>query len=302
MYGVVDNKRKINKVRDTSQQTKYNIFSEKVTLFLYLHLENWELKTAVSRRKKLIRYIKTVTFKISGTIYEVYTICDGSELLYPKMGRLIKTESGKTSPDKKEKVHYNKIAKCLSGIHYKRNEHMTTTKNYSDNVTVLYARLSQENALDWENNSIANLKKILLKYAIDKVFPNPTFFIDDGVSSVTFNRPSWNEMINLTEAGKVKMVIVKDMSSMGRNYLKFGYYTDSFFDERDIRYITINDGVDNDKGYNELTSFRKRFHDFYTRDTSKKIRAVMRVKGNSSEHLCVNPPYWYRKNPDNKKK
>ncbi|WP_330570850.1 recombinase family protein [Extibacter muris] len=115
-----------------------------------------------------------------------------------------------------------------------------TTKNYPDNITALYARLSQEDALDGESNSIANQKKILLKYATDNGFSNPTFFIDDG--------------------------------------------------------------VDSDKGDNEFTPFRNLFNDFYARDTSKKIRAVMRAKGNSGEHLCTNPPYGYRKDLDNKKK
>ena len=136
---------------------------------------------------------------------------------------------------------------------------------------------------------------------MDNGFPNPTFFIDDGVSGVTFDRPGWNEMIRLSEAGKVKTVIVKDMSRMGRDYLKVGYYTESFFAERDIRYIAINDGVDSDKGDNEFTPFRNLFNDFYARDTSKKIRAVMRAKGNAGEHLCTNPPYGYMKSPDNKK-
>ena len=177
-----------------------------------------------------------------------------------------------------------------------------TAKNYPDNITALYARLSQEDALDGESNSIANQKKILLKYAMDNGFPNPTFFIDDGVSGVTFDRPGWNEMIRLAEAGKVKTVIVKDMSRMGRDYLKVGYYTESFFAERDIRYIAINDGVDSDKGDNDFTPFRNLFNDFYARDTSKKIRAVMRSKGNAGEHLCTNPPYGYRKDPTDKKK
>lgn len=179
---------------------------------------------------------------------------------------------------------------------------MTTTINYPDNITALYARLSQEDALDGESNSIANQKKILLKYATDNGFPNPTFFIDDGVSGVTFDRPGWNEMIRLAEAGKVKTVIVKDMSRMGRDYLKVGYYTESFFAERDIRYIAINDGVDSDKGDNDFTPFRNLFNDFYARDTSKKIRAVMRSKGNAGEHLCSNPPYGYMKDPADKKK
>ena len=177
-----------------------------------------------------------------------------------------------------------------------------TTKNYPDNITALYARLSQEDALDGESNSIANQRKILLKYATDNGFPNPTFFIDDGVSGVTFDRPGWNEMIRLAEAGKVQTVIVKDMSRMGRDYLKVGYYTESFFAERDIRYIAINDGVDSEKVDNEFTPFRNLFNDFYARDTSKKIRAVMRSKGNAGEHLCSNPPYGYRKDPADKKK
>ena len=158
---------------------------------------------------------------------------------------------------------------------------MTTEKNYPDNITALYARLSQEDALDGESNSIANQKKILLRYAADNGFPNPTFFIDDGVSGVTFDRPGWNEMIRLS---------------------KVGYYTESFFAERDIRYIAINDGVDSDKGDNDFTPFRNLFNDFYARDTSKKIRAVMRSKGNAGEHLCTNPPYGYRKDPTDKKK
>ncbi len=177
-----------------------------------------------------------------------------------------------------------------------------TTKNYPDNITALYARLSQEDALDGESNSIANQRKILLKYATDNGFPNPTFFIDAGVSGVTFDRPGWNEMIRLAEAGKVQTVIVKDMSRMGRDYLKVGYYTESFFAERDIRYIAINDGVDSTKGDNDFTPFRNLFNDFYARDTSKKIRAVMRSKGNAGEHLCTNPPYGYRKDPADKKK
>ncbi len=177
---------------------------------------------------------------------------------------------------------------------------MTTTKNYPDNITALYARLSQEDALDGDSNSIVNQKKILLQYAEDNGFPNPTFFIDDGVSGVTFDRPGWNEMIGLAEAGKVKTVIVKDMSRMGRDYLKVGYYTESFFAERDIRYIAINDGVDSDKGDNDFTPFRNLFNDFYARDTSRKIRAILNAKANAGEHMGKQP-YGYLRDKDNPK-
>lgn len=92
------------------------------------------------------------------------------------------------------------------------------------------------------------------------------------------------------------------MFRMGRDYLKVGYYTESFFAERDIRYIAINDRVYSDKGDNDFTPFRNLFNDFYARDTSKKIRAVMRAKSNSGEHICTNPPYGYRKDPEDKKR
>lgn len=174
---------------------------------------------------------------------------------------------------------------------------MTTTKNYPDNITALYARLSQEDALDGDSNSIVNQKKILLQYAEDNGFPNPTFFIDDGVSGVTFDRPGWNEMIGLAEAGKVKTVIVKDMSRMGRDYLKVGYYTESFFAERDIRYIAINDGVDSDKGDNDFTPFRNLFNEMFSlrmealviqyspRIYNKSVSPVLSVRPQSAVRL-----------------
>ena len=109
-------------------------------------------------------------------------------------------------------------------------------------------------------------------------------------------------MMRLAECRKVKTVIVKDMSRMGRDFLKVGYYIESFLAERDIRYIAINDGVDSDKVDNDFTPFRNLFNDFYARDTSKKIRAVMKAKGNSGEHLCSNPPYGYVKDLADKKK
>ena len=174
---------------------------------------------------------------------------------------------------------------------------MTANTNYPDNITALYARLSQEDALDGESNSIANQKKILLKYATDNGFPNPTFFIDDGVSGVTFDRPGWNEMIRLAEAGKVTTVIVKDMSRMGRDYLKVGYYTESFFAERDIRYIAINDGVDSDKGDNDFTPFRNLFNEMFSlrmealviqyspRIYNKSVSPVLSVRPQSAVRL-----------------
>ena len=178
---------------------------------------------------------------------------------------------------------------------------MTAYTNKPEQITALYARLSQEDALDGDSNSIVNQKAVLSKYADDNGFTNPVFFIDDGVSGVTFDRPNFNRMIAEIEAGNVGTVIVKDMSRLGRDYLKVGYYTEIFFVERDVRYIAINDGVDSAKGDNDFTPFRNLFNDFYAKDTSKKVRAIKKAQGMAGEHL-TNPPYGYKVDPNDKKK
>lgn len=178
---------------------------------------------------------------------------------------------------------------------------MTANTYMPEQITALYARLSQEDALDGDSNSIMNQKAVLSKYAADNGFTNPVFFIDDGVSGVTFDRPAFNRMIAEIEAGNVATVIVKDMSRLGRDYLKVGYYTEIFFVERDIRYIAINDGVDSAKGDNDFTPFRNLFNDFYAKDTSKKVRAIKRAQGMAGEHL-TKPPYGYMVDPADRKK
>ena len=125
--------------------------------------------------------------------------------------------------------------------------------NKSDTMTALYCRLSQEDALDGDSNSIINQKAILSKYAKDNQYPNPQFYIDDGWSGTNFERPSFKEMIKDIEDGKVKTVIVKDMSRLGRDYLKVGYFSEIFFPDNDVRLIAINDGVDSFKGDNDFT-------------------------------------------------
>lgn len=172
--------------------------------------------------------------------------------------------------------------------------------NKPDAITALYCRLSQEDTLDGDSNSIINQKAILSKYASDNNYPSPQFYIDDGWSGTNFERPSFKEMIKDIEDGKVKNVIVKDMSRLGRDYLKVGYFSEIFFPDNDVRLIAINDGVDSFKGDNDFTPFRNLFNDFYAKDTSKKIRAVFKSKGMSGEHLGQ-PIFGYMKNPDNKK-
>ena len=155
--------------------------------------------------------------------------------------------------------------------------------------------------MDGDSNSIDSQKAVMSKYASDNGFTNPVFFIDDGVSGVTFDRPNFNRMIAEIEAGNVATVIVKDMSRLGRDYLKVGYYTEIFFVERDVRYIAINDGVDSAKGDNDFTPFRNLFNDFYAKDTSKKVRAIKKAQGMAGEHL-TKPPYGYKVDPNDRKK
>ena len=168
-------------------------------------------------------------------------------------------------------------------------------------VTALYCRLSRDEELQGDSNSIINQKKILQKYALDHGWKNIRFYIDDGISGTTFNRPGFQEMIADIEAGIVKRVIIKDMSRLGRDYLQVGMYTEIMFPEHDVHFIAVNDGVDSKQGDNEFTPFRNIINEWYAKDTSKKIRAVMKVKGNAGEHLTTNAPYGYMKDPANPK-
>ena len=170
-----------------------------------------------------------------------------------------------------------------------------------DEITALYCRLSQDDKQEGDSNSIINQKKILKKYAMDRGYTNIRFYIDDGISGTTFNRPGFQSMIADVEAGKVKRVIVKDMSRLGRDYLQVGMYTEIFFPEHDVHFIAVNDGVDSNQEDNEFTPFRNIINEWYAKDTSKKIRAVKRSKGMAGEHIGSHPPYGYMKNPENKK-
>ena len=170
-----------------------------------------------------------------------------------------------------------------------------------EEITALYCRLSQDDKQEGDSNSIINQKKILKKYALDRGYTNIKFYIDDGVSGTTFNRAGFQSMIADVETGKVKRVIVKDMSRLGRDYLQVGMYTEIFFPEHDVHFIAVNDGVDSNQEDNEFTPFRNIINEWYAKDTSKKIRAVKRSKGMAGEHIGSHPPYGYMKNPENKK-
>lgn len=157
-----------------------------------------------------------------------------------------------------------------------------------EGITALYERLSQEDKLEGESNSIANQKKILERYCREHgITAYRHYDEDDGYSGTNFNRPGFQRMLADIKAGKIKRVIVKDMSRFGRDYLQVGFYTDMLFPDFGVHFIAVNDGVDSTRGENEFTAIRNVFNEMYARDTSKKIRATWQSKGKSGEHLAL---------------
>ena len=160
-------------------------------------------------------------------------------------------------------------------------------------ITALYPRLSHEDELQGESNSISNQKRILETYARQNGFSNLQWYTDDGYSGANFQRPGFQAMLADIEAGKVGTVIVKDMSRLGRNYLQVGMYTDMIFPQKGVRFIAINDGVDSAQGENDFAPLRNIFNEWLVRDTSKKIKAVKRSKGMSGKPVTSKPVYGY---------
>ena len=160
-------------------------------------------------------------------------------------------------------------------------------------ITALYPRLSHEDELAGESNSISNQKRILETYARQNGFSNLKWYTDDGYSGANFQRPGFQAMLADIEAGKVGTVIVKDMSRLGRNYLQVGMYTEMIFPQKNVRFIAINDGVDSAQGENDFAPLRNIFNEWLVRDTSKKIKAVKRSKGMSGKPITSKPVYGY---------
>ena len=165
-------------------------------------------------------------------------------------------------------------------------------------ITALYPRLSHEDELQGESNSISNQKRILETYAKQNGFSNLRWYTDDGYSGANFQRPGFQAMLADIEAGKVGTVIVKDMSRLGRNYLQVGMYTEMIFPQKGVRFIAINDGVDSAQGDNDFAPLRNIFNEWLVRDTSKKIRAVKRSKGMSGKPITSKPVYGYLMDED----
>lgn len=178
---------------------------------------------------------------------------------------------------------------------------MKSTENTNHLITALYCRLSQEDMLQGESNSITNQRLMLQTYADGHGFHNCHFYVDDGYSGADFNRPAYKQMMRDIECGKVGAVIVKDQSRLGRDYLQTGMLMEIIFPQYDVRFIAVNDGVDSDNGISDFSGIKNYFNDFYARDTSRKIRAVLKVKGERGERVGTTIPYGYMKSPDNPK-
>ena len=175
----------------------------------------------------------------------------------------------------------------------------------TDKITALYCRLSQEDANEGDSNSITNQKDILLRYAKEHRFPNPTFFVDDGYSGTNYDRPGFQQMLSEIEAGKVAVVLSKDLSRLGRNSSLTGLYINFTFPKYGVRYIAINDHfdtIDPNSTDNDVAGIKNWFNEFFAKDTSRKIRAVNKAKGERGVPLTTNVPFGYLKDPNDRTK
>ena len=175
----------------------------------------------------------------------------------------------------------------------------------TEKITALYCRLSQEDALEGPSNSIQNQRLILERYAKDHHFTNVFCYVDDGYSGTDFERPGFQQMLADIEDGKVGVVICKDLSRLGRNQAMTGMYINITFAKYGVRFIAVNDNfdsIDPNSIDNDFAGIKNWFNEFYARDTSRKIRAVNKAKGERGEHLTTNVPYGYKKDPNDPKK
>ena len=172
-----------------------------------------------------------------------------------------------------------------------------SSKKHELGTAALYCRLSRDDNMDSESNSIQNQRKILQKAAKDKGYTDTVFFVDDGITGTTMKRPGFQKMLTAIEAGYILAVFVKDLSRLGRNYIEVGKLTEEFFPLHDIRLVAVSDGVDSDEGEDDFTPFKNIMNEYYAKDISKKRRIVNKMKGNAGVPLSP-PPYGYIKKPD----
>ena len=168
-------------------------------------------------------------------------------------------------------------------------------------ITAIYCRLSRDDGTETESNSIGNQKKMLTQKAKELGLTNTKYYVDDGFTGTNFNRPAFQELLDDIDMGYISVVMVKDLSRLGRDYVTVGHYTDNYFPEHNVRFIAVNDMVDSDEVENEIAPFKNVMNEMYARDISRKVRSAHRIRGNMGEPLSQ-PPYGYMKSPENKKK
>ena len=171
-------------------------------------------------------------------------------------------------------------------------------KSVTTDYDILYCRLSRDDGLDdRESDSISHQRELLADYAAKNGFDHPVCVVDDGFSGTNFQRPGWQLVLQEIEAGHVRSIICKNKDRFGRDYLRVGLYME-MFRERSVRFIAIGDGVDNIRDDDDFAPFRDIIAEFYARDTSKKIKAVLHSKGHSGKPLTNQAIYGYRKDPN----
>ena len=181
------------------------------------------------------------------------------------------------------------------------NRTRQTTDKSKNRITALYERLSRDDELAGDSNSIVNQKKMLEDYAKSNGYTDLVHFTDDGYSGGNFDRPGWKEMLRQIEDGSIGTVIVKDMSRVGRDYLQVGFYTEVFFREKGVHFVAISNGVDSAiNTSSEFAPFLNIMNEWYLRDCSRKIKAVLQAKGRDGKPITNNPPYGYIKDPEDK--
>jgi site-specific DNA recombinase len=181
------------------------------------------------------------------------------------------------------------------------NRTRQTTDKSKNRITALYERLSRDDELAGDSNSIVSQKKMLEDYAKSNGYTDLVHFTDDGYSGGNFDRPGWKEMLRQIEDGSIGTVIVKDMSRVGRDYLQVGFYTEVFFREKGVHFVAISNGVDSDiNTSSEFAPFFNIMNEWYLRDCSRKIKAVLQEKGRDGKPITNNPPYGYIKDPEDK--
>lgn len=174
---------------------------------------------------------------------------------------------------------------------------METANQYN---VAIYCRLSKDDDSKAESSSISNQKIILTKYVEQQKWHIFDYYVDDGISGTTFDRPDFKRMIDDIDEGKVNLVITKDLSRLGRDYIKTGFYTDIYFSNKNVRYIAVNDGIDTGKDDNDIAPFKNILNDMYAKDLSRKVKSAKRQRAYSGYYISAQPPYGYKVNPSNK--